>query len=184
MKKYSDEVGYSKDYSVLPRQKPWVVDVGACGKSVREEGDGVYTTQWPLVTNRWIMTFSRGEPGAGLDWHTHMPSGEQFHYCISGEATWYYKDNDGEEQTVTAGPHQAVYLPGGLENRFEVVGDEEDHTHVSFIPKLPIIRVEQLLGESGGKYNPREYSRRGPAALRYDNDRDEVVHKDDDAILF
>jgi hypothetical protein len=96
---------------------------------------------------------------------------------LEGQRRFHWKDNEGNAKSIDAGPGDVVYLPGGAENKMEVIGDEP-HTLLGIYPKTPVTRVEQLVGEhrEQGIYDPKEDI---PVGLWYDNVRDEVVQKDD-----
>ena len=163
-----------KDYSVLPKQKAYRVDISKSpkmdiGKDVR----------FPVVTNDIFTTWTEGDPGDYFDWHSHSPTMYQILINLEGECVWYYKDNNGEEQSVKAGPNEVVYLPGGAENKVEVVGDERNK-HIGVFPRVPYPRLEQLLGLEGAKYDPKTEL---PVGLWYDNVRDEPYIMDENAIL-
>lgn len=162
-----------KDRSALPTQKPWKVD---CEKSpILDTG---FQSRKPIETEDVQFIYSTGEPGDVIDWHTHMPDGYQINMCVRGRRKWYYIDNDGNEQTVEIGPNEVVFLPGGMENKVEIVGDEENLTVEIHINEA-ITRVEQLLGIEGAGYDMEEFK----PGLEYDHTHDEVVQMDEDAVI-
>lgn len=95
---------------------------------------------------------------------------------VDGRCKWHYKDNDGNLVSIEGGPGDIVYLPGA-ENRVEVVGDES-HTHVGFLKRPRVHRIEHLLGGSDDLYDPKD----SPAAFVYDDMNDRLVHPIDNAV--
>ena len=172
-----------KDYSVLPTQQAYKVnalDVPPVHELGQSDSQSIQHIRPVMMTNDFHLTWTTGEPGDVVPWHTHMPSVYQALITTQGQCVWHYKDNDGEDKSIRAGPGDVVYLPGGAENYLEVVGDEP-HTHIGVYPKTPVTRVEQLVGEhrEEGTYDPKE---KIPVGLWYDNVRDEVVQKHDSAV--
>lgn len=170
----------SKYYDELPSQVPYVIDPksGTYYEELGERGDNF--DDWKIVrTSDLGVAWTRADPGAEVDWHSHAPDFYQIHVVLKGTIRWYYKDNDGEERYVEASEGEAVYLPGGSENKIEVVGDEE-HEKIVITPQLHLTRMEYALKE-GGYRRKSAYSRE--AALVYDNVNDREVHVEEDAIV-
>lgn len=169
-----------KYYDELPTQIPYVIDptAGPHYDDLDERGDAF--DDWAVTrTDDLSVAWSRADPGAFVDWHSHGPDYYQIHVIISGRIRWHYKDNDGEEQYVEAGPREVVYLPAGSENRIEVVGDEELEKIV-VSPRLHMTRMEYFL-KDGGYRRQSEYGE--DAALVFDSSNDRVVSMTEDAIL-
>lgn len=161
--------------SVLPEQKIWKVDATQSpGQSI---GTGL-TAYNPVVTKKFFHQWVEGEPGDYIDWHTHMPSMWIVSVVIDGRYRWRYMDADGEERAVEAGPGEVLCMPGGLENRVEIIGDEP-HRHFSTIRYPPVTRLEQLLDQENANYDPRDV----PAGLRFDEDRGVALETDSAAVL-
>lgn len=170
------------DYSALPTQRAYNVsalDVDPIAQ-ISQDGDQSIQNIRPVMASMdFNLTWTTGEPGDVIPWHTHVPSIYQMLVNTEGRCVWYYKDNDGEERSIEAGPGDVIYLPGGAANKVEVVGDEP-HTHMGIYPKTPIPRVEQQLGMGGNVYDPKSVN----YGLWYDNVRDEVVTMDESACTF
>ena len=167
-----------KDYSVLPTQKAHRVH-GPSSPAVAEGGTGNnQTIRSVVLTDDISLTWTTGQPGSTIPWHSHMPGLYQLLITTQGHCIWHYKDNEGQEKSIEAGPGDVVYLPGGAENKVEVVGDEP-HTHIGVLPREPINRIEQLVGEADDVYDPNELV----AGLSIDNTRDRIVHTDDNAFI-
>jgi quercetin dioxygenase-like cupin family protein len=160
-----------KNYSVLPEQRPLKVR----GRDSPSIGLGL-EARFPIITNDCMVSYTTGEPGHTIDWHSHMPEEYQVHLSFSGGQRWHYKDNDGTTCEVEASEGEVLYLPGGAENQVEVTGSGY-HEHIALINKAPLQRVEQLTGE--GDLKPEQLR----AGLRFDNVRDEVVYQSDDAVV-
>lgn len=170
------------DYSALPDQQVYKVsapDVDPIAKISQDEGQSIQNIRPVMATNDVSFTWTTGEPGDVIPWHTHVPSVYQILVTTQGECVWHYKDNNGDEQSMETGPGDVIYLPGGAANKVEVIGDEP-HTHLGVYPKTPIPRVEQLLGIGGDVYNPKDMQ----PGLWYDNIRDEVVTMDESACTY
>jgi quercetin dioxygenase-like cupin family protein len=131
-----------------------------------------------VLTNDVITTWTEGEPGATIPWHSHSPEMYQVLVNIEGRCRWYYRDNDGVERSIEGGPGEVIYLPAGAENKVEVVGDEH-HVHVGILKRPRVHRLEHLFEGAEGLYDPREF----PAAFVFDDMNDRVVRKDDDAVI-
>lgn len=170
-----------KNYWALPKQRPFKISaersplVAEAGEEEDAPPMEIHST---VLTNDLITTWTTGEPGATIPWHSHSPEMYQILFNISGRCVWHYKDNDGEVQSVEGGPGEIVYLPAGAENKVEVVGDEH-HLHIGVLKRPRVPRLEHLVGDTAGIYDPREF----PAALVYDDMNDEVVRMDEDAVL-
>lgn len=165
------------DYSALPTQQAYKVsapDVDPIAQISQDVDQSIQDIRPVMSTNDVNFVWTTGEPGDVIPWHTHVPSIYQILVTIEGDCMWYYKDNDGEEQTIHTGPGDVIYLPGGAANKVEVTGDSH-HTHLGIYPKTPIPRVEQQLGIGGNVYDPRSVN----YGLWYDNVRDEVVTMDE-----
>lgn len=165
-----------KFYDALPRQQPYLIDSteGPNYDDLEEWDD------YGLVrTNDLLTLWARGDPGATIKWHSHAPDFYQVLVTIKGRCRWTYKDNDGNERSVEAGPGETLFLPGGCENKVEVVSDEE-HVHLTIAPRLSMSRMEYVVKE-GGYQRKTDFSKH--AALVYDNINDREVHVEKDAIL-
>jgi len=170
------------DYSALPKQRAYNVsalDVSPIEQISQKSEQSIQDIRPIMATNDVNLTWTTGEPGDVIPWHTHVPSVYQMLVTTEGRCVWYYKDNNGDEQSIEAGPGDVVYLPGGAANKVEVVGDEH-HTHIGVYPKTPLPRVEQQLGIGGAVYDPKSIK----YGLWYDNVRDEVVTKDESACSY
>jgi len=170
------------DYSVLPKQKAYRIDVNEAPiideSGDMDEGDeGAAAIRSPILTNDNIITWTTGNPGDVIPWHTHSPEMYQILINIEGRCVWHYKDNEGNEQSIEGGPGDIIYLPAGAENKVEVVGDEP-HTHIGVLRRPRVPRIEQLIGDAEGVYDHREF----PAAFVYDDMNDKVVHMDENAV--
>lgn len=169
-----------KFYDALPEQTPYVIDPKRGPKYTDLEEHGSDFDDWGIVrTNDISVSWTRADPGATVDWHSHGPDFYQIHVVLSGRIRWYYKDNDGEEQYTEAGPGEAVYLPGGAENKIEVVGDEE-HEKIIITPRVHMARMEYFL-KDGGYRSESDFEHRG--ALVYDDANDREVAVEEDAIV-
>jgi len=170
------------DYSALPTQQAYKVsalDVSPIGQVSQESNQSIQEIRPVMSTNDLNFTWTTGSPGDVIPWHTHVPSIHQILITTEGECRWYYKDSDGTERTIDAGPGDVVYLPGGAANKVEVIGDEP-HTHLGVYPKTPIPRVEQQIGIGGNVYDPKSVN----YGLWFDNVRDEVVTMDESACSY
>jgi quercetin dioxygenase-like cupin family protein len=162
-----------KNMSEFPKQQPYVVDVEkAPNYPALDEWD-----DYGLIgTNEIGVHWATAEPGDVVDWHTHAPDHYQLSITIEGKNRWYYKDNNDEVKSVDVEAGEALYLPGGAENKLEVLGDER-HTHLSIVPQRYMMRMEYHMLKD---YNlpSQSYDR----ALTIDNLRDKVVHMDKEAV--
>ena len=170
-----------KNYEMLPEQQAYSIDVSK--SPVLAEAANTGPDEAPMeirstiLTNDCITTWTSGDPGAVIPWHNHSPEMYQVLVNIKGRCVWHYKDNAGEERSIEGGPGDIVYLPAGAENKVEVVGDEE-HTHIGFLKRPRVPRIEHLYGETDGLYNPREF----PAAFVYDDMNDRIVRQHEEAV--
>jgi quercetin dioxygenase-like cupin family protein len=167
-----------KNYAVLPQQQPLKINIEdspLLAEAADVDEDEVAMDIRPtILTNDIITTWTEGDPGAVIPWHSHSPEMYQVLVNIKGRCRWEYRDNDGEVQSVEGGPGDVIYLPAGAENRVEVVGDER-HIHIGILKRPRVPRIEHLTGELGGLYDPTEF----PAALVIDDMNDRVVRKGD-----
>lgn len=172
-----------KNYWALPEQRAFAVDtskspVVAEASEAGQDGDGdPMTIRSTVLTNDAITTWTSGGPGATIPWHSHSPEMYQILVNVEGRCVWHYKDNEGNERSIEGGPGDVIYLPCGAENKVEVVGDEH-HSHVGFLKRPRVPRIEHLYGETDDLYDHREF----PAALVYDDMNDSVVRMDEDAV--
>lgn len=166
------------DYSALPRQRAYSVDIDACPLFGDPSGGEDWSQQFkvPMQTSDLTVAWSTGEPGDVVDWHTHMPTVYEILVPLRGRAIWHFRDNDGAEKRIEAGQGEMVYLPAGAENKMEVVGDEPLEL-LSIFPNESITRVGQLLG-GVDRVDPEGRS----IGLWFDDRRDEVVSKRDEAV--
>lgn len=174
------DLGYSVDRSVLPDQNIYKIDGNAINED--HEMDVGVQARWPVITNDLIHTYSYGEPGDVYDWHTHMPSMWQVWCTIQGRWRWTYKDNDGNERSVEAGPGEWLVCPGGLENKVEIIGDEP-HLHTGVVKKPPVLRMDHLLGTQDTYYGNHPGDIFDQCALEYDEARDIARVHDEGAVL-
>jgi quercetin dioxygenase-like cupin family protein len=171
----TDNPVQEKDYSVLPKQQAFKVHAPDAPTLVEGVGTDLQTVHSVMLTNDMHVTWTTGEPGDSFPLHSHMPEMYQILTTIKGECIWYYKDNDDEEQSIKAGPGDVVYLPGGAENRVEVVGDEE-HIHIGSYPRVRVPRVEQLTGIVPSQLeDPKDFA----VGVDFDNVRDEYHERDE-----
>lgn len=166
-----------KDYGVLPKQQAFKVHAPDAPDLVEGVGDNLKTVHSVMLTNDIYVTWTTGQPGDVFPVHSHMPEMYQILTTIKGRCVWYYKDNEGNEQSIEAGPGDVVYLPGGAENRVEVIGDEE-HIHIGSYPRVRVPRVEQLTGVVPDEVeNPKDFR----VGVDFDNVRDEYHEIHDDS---
>jgi quercetin dioxygenase-like cupin family protein len=170
------------DYSALPKQKAYRINVNEAptideSGDMDEEDEGAATIRTPILTNDNIITWTTGQPGDVIPWHTHSPEMYQILINTEGRCVWHYKDNDGNTQSVKGAPGDLIYLPAGAENKVEVVGDGP-HTHIGVLRRPRVPRIEQLVGQTDGVYDHREF----PAAFVYDDMNDRVVRMDENAV--
>lgn len=169
--KYRDE---------LPTQIPYRIDptAGPHYDDLEDRGDSF--DDWAVArTDDLSVAWSRADPGAFVDWHSHGPDYYQIHVIISGRIRWHYLDNDGDEQYIEAGPREVVYLPAGAENKIEVVGDEELEKIV-ISPRVRTTRMEYFVKDGGYR---RQSTYGDNAALVFDTNNDRVVSMIEEAIL-
>jgi quercetin dioxygenase-like cupin family protein len=167
-----------KNYGLLPQQRPLKVSLDE--SPVLDEAADTAEDEIPMeirptiLTNDVITTWTQGEPGAIVPWHSHSPEMYQVLVNIEGRCVWEYKDNNGEVQSIEGGPGEIIYLPAGAENRVQVVGDEK-HTHIGILKRPRVPRIEHLIGDTAGLYDPTEF----PAALVMDDMNDRIVRTGD-----
>lgn len=167
-----------KNYGVLPEQQPFKVRVEdspliAEAASVGDD-ETAMEIRSTILTNDIITTWTEGDPGAIIPWHSHSPEMYQILVNIEGRCVWEYRDNDGEVQSIEGGPGELIYLPAGAENRVEVVGDDR-HMHLGILKRPRVPRIEHLIGDTSHLYDPKEF----PAALVIDDMNDRVVRRND-----
>jgi len=165
-----------KDYSVLPSQRAFKIHAPDAPSLAEGETESGVDLRSVMFTNDLMTVYTEASPGEEIPWHSHMPDMYQILINIEGHRIWHYKDNDGEQRSVEAGPGDVVFLPGGAENRVEIVGDGP-HKLVATFPRLRVPRVEHLTGEAPGVYDPKEM----PVGAWYDTMRDEFVTTDDES---
>lgn len=170
-----------KDYSILPKQEAFGVHAPDAPTLFEGVGDNLTEVHSVMMTNDIYMTYTTGQPGDILPWHSHMPEMYQILTTIKGECIWHYKDNSGNERSIHAGPGDIIYLPGGAENKVEVVGDEE-HIHIGSYPRTRVPRVEQLTGIVPDGVELFDDDHVG-VGVDYDNVRD-TIHKTDDQAFY
>jgi len=132
----------------------------------------------PFAANDFHVAYAEGDPGCVIPWHTHTPIMYQTYMPLQGRIEVAYKDNEGETHSVEAGPQEIVYLPAGAHNRVEAVGDERVKLYVVERETL-IPRVEQLVGDAEGIYDPKTDPEFG---LQIDSLRGNVIDADEDAV--
>jgi len=138
-------------------------------------GDNLTKVHSAMMTNDIYMTWTTGQPGTSCRGTPTCPRCTRSSTTIKGECIWHYKDNDGEKRSIKAGPGDILYLPGGAENKVEVVGDEE-HPH-RLVPENARPARRATDGHRPGR---RRTVRRShvPVGADYDNVRD-TLHKTD-----
>lgn len=124
------------------------------------------------------ISWAYANPGDVWPWHTHSPGHYQIAIVITGEAIWYYVDNDGEEHSTHVSAGELVYLPPGAHNKIEVVGDEE-YTVAIIERENGIQRIEQLFSDEDDVYDPWNDPEWG---LWLDTLRGEVAEIDENAV--
>jgi len=164
------------NHSVLPKQEPMKVSLD----DTPGLHDGEFVAKHPVITNDWIFSHAEGEPGYSSVWHTHMPEMHQIAYTLRGTIRWRFKDNDGEETTFDLHKGEVAYIPGGMENKIEVVGDETAEVVLTY-PNLPVMGLEQLFTHTDSSRDDGAHL--DITGLWYDPTRDEVAYKDDDAVI-
>jgi len=132
----------------------------------------------PLVWTNEIHSFMfEGEPGTGIDWHTHMPDQDQINICIQGKARYTLEQEGGEMQEIEIEEGQVVYLPGGARHKVEHLGDETVK-QISIYKAVSVPRSEMLDGEAYDNYDTDEF----PVALWIDRIRNDIVMKDEESV--
>jgi len=171
-------VAIAKNYGVLPEQQPFKIKVEDSPLIAEAASVGDHETAMEIrstiLTNDIITTWTEGDPGAIIPWHSHSPEMYQILVNIEGRCVWKYRDNDGEVQSIEGGPGELIYLPAGAENRVEVVGDER-HMHLGILKRPRVPRIEHLIGDTRHLYDPKKF----PAALVIDDMNDRVVRRND-----
>lgn len=161
-----------KNYDSLPDQGPVKID--------NELGPGYdVETEWDASgiarTDDVGVSLVAGDPGDVIDWHTHAPDFYQLLVCITGTNRWYYLDAEETEQHIDVEAGETLFLPGGITNKEEVIGDER-HAHITITPRVWMDRWEY--------FDPDEYPRDYFAgAFEYDSFNDTVLSIDDEAII-
>lgn len=173
----SDERGHLfpevQNFSEYPEQKAYKIDIES---SPAFDLDSVQSH--PLVwTNEMHVFMFEGEPGSGIDWHTHMPDQDQINIVIQGQAKYTLEQEDGEMQELELDAGQVVYLPGGARHKVEHIGDERVK-QISIYKAVSVPRSEMMDGEEYDNYDTDEF----PVALWIDRIRDEIVMKDDESV--
>jgi hypothetical protein len=165
----------SKDYDALPLQRTRKVSIERTPFI-----DTGFETRFPFVTEDYFFAHSTGYPGDTIDWHSHDPSMYQIMIGVKGTLRIHYVSSAGDARTMDVEPRDFVYLPGGLENKLEVIGDVK-HTNVRIQPNVRIPNVERLLGDGEALYHPDD--RLDATGLWYDTRSESVVKKYKPAIL-
>jgi mannose-6-phosphate isomerase-like protein (cupin superfamily) len=177
--------------SNLPPQEGFTVELPKlAGFRAHPDEDEVETDEGSLPqpslmsrafgSNDFHITYLEMEPGEGLPWHTHAPIMYQVYVILQGTFQVQFKDNDGEIHTsrTSADEEKLVYLPPGAHNRIESVGDEPLRM-LSIKKETMLPRVEQLLEDDGGAYDPWSDPKYG---LEIDTLRGRVLQKQDGAV--
>lgn len=172
------------NFENLPPQQGFKIDVRKLGgytlvdeATETEEEPMMDLVTRPLGTNDFHVAYIEGEPGQALAWHTHTPIMHQAYLPLAGRVEVSYRDHDGEAHSVEAGPNEIIYLPAGAHNKVKVVGEERLRLYVIERETL-IPRVEQLVGDSDGLYDPKEDPEYG---LEIDTLRGRVLQRDEEA---
>lgn len=176
------------NFGNLPPQEGFTIDVRALdGYDLHPEGEtyehageeppfDVVTR--PLGTNEFHLAYIEGDPGDAIPWHTHTPIMHQAYIPLEGRIEVSYRDNDGEVHSVEAEPDEIVYLPAGAHNKIKAVG--EGRVRMLVVERETLIpRVEQLVGESEGLYDPQEDPEYG---LEIDTLRGRVLQREEGAV--
>lgn len=183
MSRKTDHSGVNRDYAALQDQTPYHIDIDKIPPL-----DIGLQARHPIVTHDKIMSVLTGEPGDYINWHTHASTNHQMIVVIEGEVRWTYRDNNGDEDHVDVSAGEAIYLPGSLENKVEVIGDKPSK-QIDVLPNLFHQRLENNLGvkgdpSSGGGYGYDKEDDMIPTfGLWHDYVRDEVVYKHDEAVI-
>lgn len=178
------------NFQNLPPQEGFVIDTEKLGSySLHPEDAGEYEHMedgMPVISksgrafgsNDMHISWIEGNPGEGIPWHTHTPIMYQLYIPFQGRVAVNYKDNDGETHRTETDPGEIVYLPPGAHNKIELIGDEYVNLMVIEYETL-ITRVEHLVGDSEGLYDPKE----DPYyALELDTLRGNVLEMDEDCV--
>lgn len=154
------------NFKNLPHQEGFKVDLSKIGSydlhpdeddyELKDAGEPVISKSGRAFgSNDMHVSWIEGEPGEAIPWHTHTPIMYQLYVPFQGRVAVNYKDNDGEPHRTEAGPEELVYLPPGAHNKIELIGDEDVKLMVIEYETL-ITRVEHLVGDSKGIYDPKE----------------------------
>jgi len=176
------------NFANLPPQEGFKIDVSKLGGYSLHPEDEEYELagdepEFDIVTrpfgsNEFHVAYIEGEPGSAIPWHTHTPIMYQTYMPLQGRVEVSYKDHDGETHSIEAGPDEIVYLPAGAHNKIKAVGDKRVKMYVIERETL-ITRIEHLVGESEGIYDPVKDPEYG---LEIDSLRGHVLEQDEDAI--
>lgn len=164
------------DYSALPKQQPLKVSLE---RTPGMDDDG-FVAKHPVITNNWVFSHGQGEPGYSSVWHTHMPEMHQIAYTLEGTIRWRFKNNDGEEERFDLHAGEVAYIPGGMENKIEVVGDQTGSVVLTY-PHMQVMGVEQLFTNTDSSRDDGAHL--DITGLWYDTARDEIAYKNDDALI-
>lgn len=176
------------NFTNLPPQEGFKIDVAKLGGyDLHPEGEeyehdddeprfDIVTR--PFGSNEFHIAYIEGEPGATIPWHTHTPIMYQTYMPLQGQVEVSYKDHDGEVRSTVAGPKEVVYLPPGAHNKIKAVGDERLNMYVIERETL-ITRVEHLVGDAAGLYDPKNDPEYG---LEIDTLRGHVYEVEEDAV--
>lgn len=170
-----------KDYSALPKQQAYKISSDAAPilqeGNTSDDGTGMMEIRSLALSNDIIATYTSGDPGDVVPWHSHSPEMYQILYNVEGECRWYYKDNSNTMKEIEGGPGDAIYLPAGAENKVEVIGDEH-HLHIGMLKRPRVPRLEHLLGETEHLYEHHEF----PSAFVYDDMNDRLIRSVEEAV--
>lgn len=168
----------SLNRSRLPEQQPYKIRLDDLEPmpTRSEEDDHIVV---PVIVPRFQMHIYEADTGAEKMWHTHAPSFFQVIVGLEGEIMYEYIDEDDEKTSLTVGPGEVVYLPGGFKHRTEVVS-EDRHKHLYVCPYLPSGRMEQLLSENVEEDGYR--SIKHLVGLWFDDVSDRVVKMDEGSV--
>ena len=132
----------------------------------------------PLGTNDFPSSDIEGDPGQAIPWHTHTPITQQASIPTNGRVRVGYTDTDEETHSTEAGPGEMASLPAGAHTKIEAIG--EDRLEMLVVERETLIgRVEQLLEDSEGGYDPKDDPASSPGI---DSLRGEVIRRDADAV--
>jgi quercetin dioxygenase-like cupin family protein len=161
------------EYTHLPEQTMYKIRTEDAA-SFDQGGEDIQT--YPLcITNEFKLLYFEMDPGATIDWHTHVPSFDEVCLCLGGRARYTLQREDDSHQVIEIDRMEFVYVPGGARHKIEAVGDQR-HEGLVAMPSNPVARVEMLEGEA--PYRIEDW----PVALWVDRQRDEVVERDEAAV--